>query len=378
MKKCIPLISFLGSMAIFVSCAKDVELDLTEFEEGIFDRWMAKHHPEATPLESPHKGLYVDWIERNPDGMKLRDGYWIELNYTARDQNGNIFLTRNKAVARQILGPGFDRSVHYVPELIQYVPGSLVAGYAVGQVEALSLMQEGDSLRVFVPPFKGYMSQASSYPYYNSYYEGYSTYFESGTASGFSYTVAKHYGFAPENISVSTSLGLIFDMKIKKIIKDINLYEREKVERFAADSLGVTELSDSIALGVFFRKLEENPEGDSVKLQQKAKIYYKGAFLDGFVFDSNIDSVILAHRLSSTADTTHVYPDKFINGVKTALLNMKSGERARVVMVSEQGYGTTGSSDEYTGKVIIPPRTPLQFELYVERVDPAASDDDDE
>jgi FKBP-type peptidyl-prolyl cis-trans isomerase len=372
-----------GAIVFFTSCAKDQELDLTEFESGLFARWMTRHHPEAEALESPYDGLYVNRIEQNPNGRQILNGYWLELDYTAQDQYGVIYLTRNRSIARQILGPEFDPTVHYTPELIQYNPSSLISNYAIGQIEGLSMMKEGDSLRVYVSPDKGYIdSSTSSYSYYDNYY-GYTNSYDDQTPIGFKWSIGQHYGFSPKNMTVPTSAGLIFDMRLRRIIKDINLYEREQVERFAADSIGITDPADSIALGVYFRKLVENPAGDSVKVGQTAKILYTGRFLDGHIFDTNVDSVIRANHLRLYApnkyplgDTiAHMAPEDFTSGYKAALLQMKSGERAQVVISSEQAYGTTGRTDT-NGRMVIPPRTPIRFEIYVESVDPAEDDDE--
>ncbi len=218
MKRIFIAILLTGAGAAFMaSCAENVEPDLTEFHNAAFDRWMEKYHPGIDRLES---GLYIEWIERNPDGKKLIEGYFMSLDYTAKDQNGDYFLTRNETIARQV---GFQRhTTHYVPEYSAYTPSSATTGssgdvyydpygyggygyggygygdpygyggyggygdpygyggygyggyypglteptsssstttgYPVGVWQALGMMNEGDSVRLYIPPAMGYTS----------------------------------------------------------------------------------------------------------------------------------------------------------------------------------------------------------------------------
>lgn len=344
---CIFFILLAGGLA--VSCAKEDEFDSNEFQKGAFDRWMEKYHPDVPLLTGQYEGIYAEWLEKNPDGLKLREGYWFELDYTSRDQNGDIFYTRSRSYARQLFGFWFDYAIHYVPERIQYHPNSMSYIYPEGQIKMLSQMHEGDSVRLYLPPAWGY-----GYGYY-----------------GFTYTTSSHFGFSPTTAKVSPSSGMIIDMRLNRVIKDIDLYEREQVARFAVDSLEITDPADSIALGIYLKKQVRNPEGDSVKLDTStASVYYTTRFLDGHVIDTNVDSVAKANHIAGSNGPWKVRPNSsgIIPAMRKALIHMLSGEKARFVTVSDQAYGTEGNTDSNKGYVVIPPYTPLQFEIYVESV----------
>lgn len=352
MKKAFTYIFFVllaGSLA--VSCAKETEFDSNEFQAGAFSRWMKKYHPDVPLLTGQYAGIYAEWLEKNPDGPELREGYWFELNYTARDQNGDIYYTRSLPFARQIFGSTLDHTIHYVPELIQYQPNSMSYTYPEGQIKMLTQMNEGDSLRLYLPPAWGYG---------NGYY-------------GFNYTKSSHYGYSPSTAAVSAESGLIIDMRLNRVIKDINLYEREQVARFTEDSLGITDPADSVALGIYLKKSVTNPEGDSVKLKNcTASVYYTGRFLDGHVFDTNVDSVARAHNIVGNSGPLKIRPNNdtdYIPAFGKALVNMLTGEKARFVTISDQAYGSEGSTHSSGGYVVIPPYTPLVFEIYVESVE---------
>jgi peptidylprolyl isomerase len=57
-------------------------------------------------------------------------------------------------------------------------------------------------------------------------------------------------------------------------------------------------------------------------------------------------------------------PGQLVQGMQYALSLMKAGERALVYMPSELAFGESGSS---TG--IIPPKTPIYFDINVLQVD---------
>lgn len=356
----ISLLSFTG--LLFFSCADEKGTDSSEFTQGVFDRWMTKYHPEATKMDGKYAGLYTEWIEQDPEAVKPREGYWIKLNYTASDQYGNIFRTRSEEMARQL---GFfpkQQRLNYLPELIQYNFTTLNSSgnYPWGQLQALSMMGVGDSLRVYMPPYMGFLG------------------------SGYSYISQLYFGYSSATTSVSSNSGIICDMKILEIIKDLNLYETEQVQQFAQDSLGITNMADTLISGAYMKKYIVNEKGDSVKKESTVKAYFVGRYLDGFVFDTNVKSVAEANGIKGISGEPTEWNLSVANlteGFETALLNMQAGEHARVVLVSLLGYGKDGLvvTDPYTGSsnLIIPPYTPLEFEIWIESVEYPAEEEDD-
>ena len=332
------------TLLLATACARENEFDKRAFEEGAFARWMAKYHPNV-PESGNDKGIYVEWLDKNPDGTRLRESYWFEMDYTVRDQNGDIFYTRSRRDARLLFGSFFDYTIHYAPELIRYYPPELVYTYPSGQIRFFAELNEGDSVRLYLAPGWGY--------------SGY----------GFTYSRSSHFGFALPGTQIEPTTGLIVDMRLNRVIKDIDLYEREQVTRWAADSLGITDPADSIALGVYFKKTIENPTGEEIESTSTARVYYTTRFLDGHVLDTNIDSVARAHHITAKGGLWEVTSKgDAVDAAKAAVLKMRVGERARFVTISDGAYGSEGSTDINDGHVIVPPYTPLEFEFYIESI----------
>jgi FKBP-type peptidyl-prolyl cis-trans isomerase len=391
----------VATVAAFTSCAENTELDLSEFENAAFDRWMKKYHPGIERLES---GLYIEWIERNPDGRRLTEGNFMSIDYTARDQNGDYFLSRNKSIARQV--GGYLPATHYAPEFTAYSPSTALSGggasyyydpyyyggyggyddyygssygypyysgvttstsetttsgYPVGVWQALGMMHEGDSVRLYIPPAMGY-------------YNGFNNNDDA-------------YGYSPYGTSVSNTQGILFDLRLDEVVSDPLMRERGLVERYAADSLGIASVADSIALGTYLKKIVENPSGEPITADSLVTVLYTGRYLDGHIFDTNdpasaveafgvYDPNAVKEDGSSRWAGMEFNPNgtSTVTGFAYATKKMRNGEKARVVMVSGQAYGAEGSTDEDTGRVIIPPYTPLVFDIQVTAVGASTAD----
>lgn len=89
-------------------------------------------------------------------------------------------------------------------------------------------------------------------------------------------------------------------------------------------------------------------ESDSVGLDGTAKIWYIGRFLDGFIFDTNIDEVkeIIYGEVTSEGEALSYTPES--GGLITAFYytvpNLRYGQWAAFVTTSTNAYGTTGKS----------------------------------
>ena len=111
----------------------------------------------------------------------------------------------------------------------------------------------------------------------------------------------------------------------------------------------------SQALVERFHPDEEDPyvgvaalSSDSVKLDGTAKIWYIGRFLDGFIFDTNIDEVkeIIYGKVESEGEALSYTPED--GGMITAFYyvvpNLKFGQWATLLTISTHAYGSTGRS----------------------------------
>ncbi len=87
---------------------------------------------------------------------------------------------------------------------------------------------------------------------------------------------------------------------------------------------------------------------DSVKLDGTAKIWYIGRFLDGFIFDTNIDEVkeIIYGEVTSEGEALSYTPEDggLINAFYYAVPNMRYGQWGALITSSTHAYGATGQT----------------------------------
>lgn len=100
--------------------------------------------------------------------------------------------------------------------------------------------------------------------------------------------------------------------------------------------------------------------GNEAKTGAKVKIHYTGTFLDGKKFDSSIDrgqpfEFVLGQK-------------QVIEGMEIGLTGMKVGSKRTLLIPAKMAYGEKGAGN------IIPPNTPLRFEI--ELLEVAKTDSD--
>lgn len=106
------------------------------------------------------------------------------------------------------------------------------------------------------------------------------------------------------------------------------------VKRFHADDPYTTDI----------KKLD----ADSVKMDGTAKIWYIGRFLDGFIFDTNIDEVkqIIYGEVKKKGSVLSYTPESggMIQAFYYTVPNLKFGQWASLVTTSTMAYGAAGRS----------------------------------
>ncbi len=123
--------------------------------------------------------------------------------------------------------------------------------------------------------------------------------------------------------------------------------------------------------GIYYQELltpENSAEAKKVEVGDDVVIYYTGHFLNGMVFDTNVldgkyepMTVRVLNKYSGQIIRRGVASGSVISGWPPALLQMREGTKARIVVPSNQAYGIYGSNG-------IPGYTTLVFELEVEEV----------
>lgn len=87
---------------------------------------------------------------------------------------------------------------------------------------------------------------------------------------------------------------------------------------------------------------------DSVTLSGTASIWYIGRFLDGFIFDTNIDEVkeIIYGEVASTGSALSYTPEAggLITAFYYVIPNMQFGQWGALITTSTNAYGSTGQS----------------------------------
>lgn len=132
--------------------------------------------------------------------------------------------------------------------------------------------------------------------------------------------------------------------------------EKSLIEDYVADN-NITVSPDGN--GIYYIEMIAGT-GDLIQEGDSVGVWYKGYFLSGKELDSNLEA--------DTPFRFRVGSPYLIEGWSLALLKMKLGTKAKVLMPSKVAYGSTGFStyDNYGYYVtIIPGYTPLIFEMEV-------------
>jgi len=106
--------------------------------------------------------------------------------------------------------------------------------------------------------------------------------------------------------------------------------------------------------GLYFMK-KVSGTGKPIKVGSTVSVHYTGKLLDGSVFDSSIE-------YGSPIEVT-VGEGQVIPGWEKALLMMRGGDKATVLIPSRLAYGSRGSS------YVIPPYAPLVFDMEIVSVE---------
>jgi len=164
---------------------------------------------------------------------------------------------------------------------------------------------------------------------------------------------------------------LFFDLKLNKIISGEE-YEQQQLERqqeyeamieeyrLSEDSLIANYIKSNnvkvkpTASGLYLMK-NGNGMGKAIKNGSKVSVHYTGKLLDGSVFDSSVDR---GEPISLVVGDGMVIP-----GWEEALLLLKGGDKATVLIPSKLAYGSRGSRN------VIPPYSPLIFDIEVVSVE---------
>ncbi|MDY3979859.1 MAG: FKBP-type peptidyl-prolyl cis-trans isomerase [Tidjanibacter sp.] len=328
------LILLAAAVGLLAGCAKTGSVDYDALEAQSLDAWMAANTDLTDKaFEKTASGLYIYWVKQSdhssPADSLAEVNDWVRVNYTGKTLQENIFYTRNEKTARR--QGTFTRRTHYVPNFLFLAETNTTM--APGMYEALQKMTVGDIVRLYIP---------------SKLYNG-ST------------------GYSSDNIGYNGQWGadgskpvIIDSLTLMEISSDPIVSENAAVKKIAAAwGLDVeTPFRDST--GFYLKNQTPLPfQRDSVAADSTLSFYYKTTFTDGFVVDSNIDSVQLRAWGEVTTKgpqkwnmtTTSSSGDDYYNGteaMKVACSSACYGDRLKFVVTSAYAYGISGQSGTRT------------------------------
>lgn len=396
--------------AILVSCADPEDRDYTGVESVALNQWMANRHPELLGNFQSNGEYYVDVIDRGDETKPVNDTiYWVKVELTGRDLAGNVRMTRSEMTARQT--GSFTAFTHYVPlyrycgaetsglmdgihrvlrnpltlgseyaeqrslpeeltlglgaEVTLYLPSSVTAGLSgtggyegqdfggtvysldaarplIVNIRVVDLIKnpleaEGGELDLFaeenggLKPIEEKEEEPSSdvrgadEPQYN---DGYAW---------------------------RTANDTLPQLYINHIYKPtVKLKYRSAYRSSVAPYNDLEGLDSRINEALKERFGEGRLDGDSVKLTGTARIWYIGRFLDGFIFDTNIDEVkeLIYGKVESAGEAIRITPEtdqsKYVSSWYYTVPQLRYGQWAAIVGTSIYNYGASGQSGTTT------------------------------
>ncbi len=165
---------------------------------------------------------------------------------------------------------------------------------------------------------------------------------------------------------LKTGSFLKFDIKLVRLQSELDaseeIYhemdkkialEKSGIEKYVKDH-GISQFPDSN--GIYVIKKSEG-KGAEIDMGQTVSINYSGQFLTGLDFDSNKK---LGRPYSFVVGSGDV-----IKGWDFAFRKLRSGDKATLIIPSAFGYGEEGLRNKSDGTFIIPPYSPLLFEVEI-------------
>jgi hypothetical protein len=135
-----------------------------------------------------------------------------------------------------------------------------------------------------------------------------------------------------------------------------SIYNKGSVYSSDVDSRINAALIERFGRGIDY---DEVLETDSINTVSSAKLWYIGRFLDGFIFDTNIDEVkeIIYGKVESEGEalsfsTAEPLENEYILAWNYALPTLRLGQWAAIVAVSTYGYGISGKVGSHTSTTI--------------------------
>lgn len=412
------LFAILAGVVLFASCADKEARSYNELENLSFKEWMKKYHSDLVENYQEDGAYYIDVINLGDgDKPAVKDTTcWVRLEFTGRDLGGNICVTRDELRARQV--GSFTKYTHYVPLYRlcgENSSGGLIDGLHRAMSTTLKLgdryaadnnlpaefdMRIGTELDIYMP--SSIVGSLSASGGYEGQLIGETVYtlssgrpliahvkivdivknpleWEGGEVDAF----AEENGtlkpvVKDEDSSEQTQMtrgeeepqyndGYAWRSAVDSIPQ---LYinhtykpsvDRSKMFKYRSQYLSalppyndLATLEEKINEKLLERFGEGTLKGDSVKMDGTARIWYIGRFLDGFIFDTNIDEVkeLIYGKVESTGTAISITAESdkgaYVDSWYYSIPQLRFGQWACVLGISTYNYGSTGKTGETT------------------------------
>ncbi|REJ80452.1 MAG: hypothetical protein DWQ44_07065 [Bacteroidetes bacterium] len=261
------------------------------------------------------------------EGPKIRLGDYITLDL--------VYKTHDDSVL-------FDSRLHNVPLRFKLEKVPFKGSYEDG----LRYLSEGDSATFFVPA--------------DSLYQHY--YHKAGFNISQSLTAFEPATFLKFDVKVhKIQTSHEAEMEIALIESRLEKEEQQIMQKFLSEH----KFSEVANGKKYYYSLINEGKGEKVKDQTLVSLLYKGSFLNGEVFDSIVDPEKPFKFIWGSGQV--------IKGWELALTDKRAGDKFKLLLPSSLAYGEEGLRNISNGKEIIPPFTPMLFEIEILSVENSAA-----
>ena len=234
----IRFILIAAAAVLAVSCAEERSESAESVQDRILKAYVEKYYPDAVRSES---GLY--FLEQSEGtGRTPEDTSYVLVEYSITYLDGTYSAYTSETIAQQ-LGT-YTHSGYYDPRIWS------LRDNTPGIVEILTGMQEGGSVKAIIPAIL--LDQ------------------ESGL-----------------EITQGDGSSLIYDIHLLQVIDNIDEYEIGEVESYLQTNF--PGIQDSTDYGFYFSILDRGNSTDTLENEDYTSYLYIGRYLNGTVFDTNIE-----------------------------------------------------------------------------------------
>lgn len=259
-------------------------------------------------------GLHYKFFKRHKDSTKVQLGDGITFYYLITNQKNDSIIVDSRKVSQD--GSGYTKFLISKSSFV----GSLEDG--------MLMMNKGDSAAFIIPADSFFLKTMGQNE------------LPKGIAKGdFLKAVIRIKDVVTKAQIENNQRKQMADQQA--MVQAMQAEEMPKLEKFIADNKITVKPTES---GLYFIELKKGT-GASPKLTDIIKFNYTGKFLDGTVFDSN----------EGKGGPVEYPLVQLIKGWQEAIVTMKKGGKARLIIPSSLGYGQGGGP--------MPPYATLDFEI---------------